>query len=399
MINMYNLEDFDYMELIYEGCNNIGDLKEKLENGNFNERQKQDLLNFFPSYKIPSLWKLRRLNNSNDVLKIKNFKNVNDVISQIDKARKSGINFSKVLIFLENKTYENLESLNQINEEIYLSYDNTLSSLEDFIVMRFTIDYYKSLIESYDLSPLEKITFAYDLIKSFPYHENKEDKADSRKIHLIVKNGNIVCVGYTKFLNQLLSELGIKTYTAHVVTNQGGHKHQRSLIKVDDDKYNIHEICAFDATLDSALNICKCVDKNGRILFRHDRNPIQEGDKMIREYDNTTLYQKFLIPLGNYRQIFSKDHIVKIEKTGFGDIRGDEIYNTINQGFQKELKNPLSFDQLVTLMYNVKLAEGFPIENIAEYINDIIEVNRFSRKNNVDRIESIIHNIKDNNQL
>ena len=54
--------------------------------------------------------------------------------------------------------------------------------------MRATLDYYKSLIEDKNLSPLEKATFGYDIIKSFVYNEVKEDenKSISRNIHVHV---------------------------------------------------------------------------------------------------------------------------------------------------------------------------------------------------------------------
>ena len=45
---------------------------------------------------------------------------------------------------------------------------------------------------------------AYDIVKSFPYKERKDNLRIPREVATIIKDGNIVCVGYSQLLSQIL---------------------------------------------------------------------------------------------------------------------------------------------------------------------------------------------------
>ena len=64
--------------------------------------------------------------------------------------------------------------------------------------MRDSIDYYKDVINNSNSSNLEKIMLAYDIVKSFPYKERKDNLRIPREVATIIKDGNIVCVGYSQ---------------------------------------------------------------------------------------------------------------------------------------------------------------------------------------------------------
>lgn len=102
-------------------------------------------------------------------------------------------------------------------------------------------------IEKYDLSPLEKIIYAYDKAKSREYKESEENKSNSRDLDKILQGDSIVCVGFSNLFNAILKCLRINATPFVSLQN----KHQRSLVYIEDDKYNIKGIYVFDPTNDS----------------------------------------------------------------------------------------------------------------------------------------------------
>ena len=141
---------------------------------------------------------------ANHVTEIKN------VNSFIDRAKQNDYKIDNVVLNLENKNYEDIEMLYDISEKYNLTIkaDYDSMDLNDFVSMRETLNYYKDLISQRKLSPLEKATYGYDIVKSFVYRES-EEKSESREIPKIIKTGNIVCVGYSQLYVQLMKEIGI----------------------------------------------------------------------------------------------------------------------------------------------------------------------------------------------
>lgn len=122
-------------------------------------------------------------------------------------------------------------------------------------------------IKNTNLSPYEKYLAVYNIVKQFkPYKENNENKEEARDLRYILNNEYIVCVGFAKLLTTLLDKVGIPAmnisarvdtsydegFTMEAIpTHTEGH--QRNLIKIDDDKYNIHGIFLADATWDNDM--------------------------------------------------------------------------------------------------------------------------------------------------
>ena len=269
---------------------------------------------------------------------------------------------------------------------LYIVSNNTLYSTQEFKGMRETINYYKSLVK--DLSPLEQVTYIYDIIKSFEYKESS-NKEESRYIKHIIETGNIVCVGYTNFICQILSELGFKCYIISLenINNEG---HERFLVKINDEKYNINDVFAMDATFDSAKNLSLCVDVNGKKVYRSDDNPLKDSDNVLKKYDNLILYKNFLIPLIEYGLKYKNEKIKSIKEFSSNKIIGDiDYYQQLQTKYVNERN--IDLEMFIKLMYNVKLAEGYDIDNIDNLINDIIEVNNLSQENQIELINQVIN--------
>ncbi len=214
----------------------------------------------------------------------------------------------KITLSLQNKTYPRLEKYNH-QIPIFINYGSGMNArYEEFMSMRSTIDWYKSLIMEGNLSPAEKLTFAYDIIKSFSYQENHEDKMKSRHIHSIIQSGDIVCRGYAEFLVQLLKKLQIPATEFSVTTkDENNHDvgHARVLVNLDDDKYDIHGVFSLDSTWDSRRSKLSLVeDMNGQKQIRYAQNPT---DKEQKSYDGLSLYRNFLVPYEEYSKAYPLD--------------------------------------------------------------------------------------------
>lgn len=292
-------------------------------------------------------------------------------------------------LILENKDYD-YKYLREIKFPVAIDYgDISPASIDEFITMREAINYYKELITSANLSPLEQITYAYDIIKSFNYSEGYHAE-DSRSMHKIVKSGNIVCVGYALFLKQVLSELGFKIedYSVNAPNDYGRYSnfktnHRRNLIRIDDDKYNIHMVAALDATWDSGN------DTNSKELFNNENSII------LGNVSNLLSYIHFLITKNEYQYIFEDKETPSFfsyppeiieEKIEFlpkivdrNTDMNDAIYY-YQQLFNKEeasliksyinAKRP-TYEIFKEVISNVKLAEGYG-NDTEEFVNDMV---------------------------
>lgn len=267
------------------------------------------------------------------------------------------------------------------------------TTLEKFFGMRQTIDYYKSLIGATDLSPVEKLTFAYDIIKSFKYNERKAGTLTSRDVPDIVESGEIVCVGYSKFLEQLLEELNIPS-TRLDVTIKYGEYHSRIMTRIDDDKYDIHGIFVLDPTWDNNKEHLALVEdeKNNK----HVRYRLQENDTVLKEYDGLTLYQNFLIPLTEYQKTYPAEATPKFVSYVFDNLLGNnkstaetEDIDALTKSQIHDLFGEIPLDETVPyflvrkpsletfeeILTTVRRCEGYTGEYLSNNIQDVISLN------------------------
>ena len=314
-----------------------------------------------------------------NILNFYKVNNIEDILKSVEIFKQNGFNVDKLVLNLQNKDYDNIHLLKKLEREheLAITYETSYkkTSLNDFIAMRMTINYYKDLIESANLSNLEKITYAYDIIKSFKYQE-AEHAMDSRSIHSIIREGKIVCVGYSVFLSQLLKELGIESYaiSTSVPVKDGFGGHERNMINVKDEKYGLDGFYAFDATWDCAHGVVKFIDSEGNTKFK-SKERIKDGEQIIKAYDDIVLYRHFLVPGKDYQKVFQGEKMPKLEYASHYDT---EKYNTniedTNSSFM--ISHGLSSERLMQLIKTVRLHEGYDMSNIEETLKDIAEVNR-----------------------
>lgn len=324
------------------------------------------------------------INNKTDkTLSFKSFKSISEIQDALKLFESKGAHFDKIRIEFENKDYDDIyaikEIMNRYNCVFRYEGTNDEITFEEFIAMRETLDYYKNLILESNLSNLEKIMYAYDLIKSFEYKENEEDLNVSRHIHSIIRDGKIVCVGYATFLSQLLKEVGVDSFSISttVPTKEGKMiGHQRNLVMVKDDKYGVDGLFAFDSTWDSAHNLVKVVTSDGEEAIRM-RDKIEEGETIVKSYDDLVLYESFLIPYDSYQTAFPGEKMPNFENSKF-HASAAASEQDIKDNFYSSKK--IDFGLIIKVISNVKLKMGYSKEETLKAIKDVLEVHDLLNK-------------------
>lgn len=328
-----------------------------------------------------------------------NSKNIKEIANILEWLKDENYTIEKIILSLNNETYPDIKLLQKYDSiyNIEIDYnDMQKTDLDGFISMRFTIDWYKEIINGNNLSPFEIAIFAYDIVKTFKYREGTEE-SDARFIPNIINTGNIVCVGFSKLFEAILKEFGIRTIDLNIPPLKGEKDgHRRTAIRLDDDKYNIHGIFAVDVTWDREItNLSLVTDYNEQTIIR--RNGVKESDKVIKEYDALSLYNYFLIPYKDYKIIFSKEELPEIfqlveDKEVFFDIwdaYSSEVYklfDKINKPFIKNYilnSNKPNLEQFKSALYVVRKAEGYIEKDLNNHVSDVLQLNKMLDEYNI----------------
>ena len=180
---------------------------------------------------------------------------------------------------------------------------------KDMIEMYEQILYMSNEIKKKNYSPVEALYFIYSQIKERIYKKEKkrDKKFKSRSLNQIMKNDEIVCVGYSNFINAISDILKLNVSTIYWnPTSDKQNGHQENIVAINDRKYNIKGTFAIDATWDSKKNSS---DDSHRTNIRHFLMPlsIDEKEKKLHnlEYPQDNLYFNILssyIRLNKIRQ-------------------------------------------------------------------------------------------------
>lgn len=161
-----------------------------------------------------------------------------------------------IIIYVKDnkKLFNFISSLNEDeldNVSISYQFDSDAASVKEYKSMISKINDIVNIIKSFNLSDLETIMVVYDIVKSYKYKEVSNDNPSlSRTLHNIVLNDSCVCVGFSNYFNFLLHELGIDSFPIVLGYKNIKLKHQRSVLYVKDDKYDVEGIYMFDPTFD-----------------------------------------------------------------------------------------------------------------------------------------------------
>ena len=163
-------------------------------------------------------------------------------------------------------------------------------------------------------------------------------------------------MGYSQLLRQLLKEIGIKScsYSTIIRDNDDKLKHQRLIVKVEDDKYGIDGLYIFDPTWDS-------LSKNNK-----DKDPL----KKYNHYMRSLIYKNEISPINSvisnqkfskrfYKILFNQTIITENEKiirniikTLFKEV---EYKKALEYIYAEEIKTEI----LQKVIVSAKMMEGY----------------------------------------
>ena len=269
----------------------------------------------------------------------------------------------------------NLLNYQNINLTIYNDYHTYTK--EEYLSEEKQLDNLISSIKNANLSPYEKYLAVYNIVKQFkPYKENHEDKDKSRYLKYILNNEYIVCVGYSKLLTTLLNKLNIQSMeiTAdidssiyndnleNIPTKLEGH--QRNIVKIDDDKYNIHGIYIVDPTWDNNMN--KDLYNNSTSTFdkRKEYKKLEKltNEDLLLDFHN---FNEFLEKINYYlkKSIYKKDKFF---------INDEHILVRIIRSYYE------IYEDIMNLLYNLDYSIYQELYN--KYNNQILDTENIYRE-------------------
>lgn len=294
----------------------------------------------------------------------------NDIKSLISEIKNDKNLELKESVFIANEinNIDDLELLKSTfpDKKIVMIYNNELAFIDDIISSIYMINYFKSIVDD-DLSPLEKITIIYDIVKSHIYkeYEQKKHSTLSRYITKMVNNDYIVCIGYVNIFNKVLKELGFETFVLELSEKKDNKVtyHSRSLVRINDPKYNINNYFVFDPTWDS--------DNNAHIKLVNDKYDIDyESKEGYKKADSLSSYKFFLIPLNLYERKFSNSFNEKLDSDGKKVQDPKVIKRLFHENQINNSSYYLPIDCFVKIINIAKIKEGYPENTIPSIIQE-----------------------------
>lgn len=171
-------------------------------------------------------------------------------------------NVTFVPIVMKEKYFsDKLEVLKELNDngvEINFQYIESEAkiSLQEVIEDEEFLENIVKEIKDKDFSPLEKLIAVYDIVKGFkPYHlgideRGQEKYSSSRGLYEILKNKDIVCVGYANLMENLCYRLGLNVVHFPLDGTRDGYRfgHEINYVYLVDEKYGIDGYYTLDPT-------------------------------------------------------------------------------------------------------------------------------------------------------
>ena len=117
------------------------------------------------------------------------------------------------------------------------------------------------VINKLDLSPLEKILYAYLIVTQKTYNLETEEQslAQSRSVYGVLNSDKICCVGFSEYLKSLVNELNDKNInifgnSVGIIENKIKYLqygiHRNNIVYLSDDKYKLNGFYYLDPTWD-----------------------------------------------------------------------------------------------------------------------------------------------------
>lgn len=276
------------------------------------------------------------------------------------------ISAQKISLISYKKLIEDfgVENINEFN--VYIDYQKNNSPILISTVYKISciINAVVEEINSYDLSPLEKIMFVYDRVKYRLYEDDLDDINSSRDLDKVLNGDKIVCAGYSNLFTAVLTSLGINSIPVIDLNI----KHQRSLAYIKDAKYNIDGVYAFDPTWDKRKNKddINYIDRYDYFLMPLVRSmnscyceisELLELDKetILRIIDGKDMDSALKV-LDRLNILFTLVDAKYIPDDKYYVV--EEIAKQYDRAIGKYYSNEISFEDFINLLYSVRVVES-----------------------------------------
>ena len=272
------------------------------------------------------------------------------------------ISAQKISLISYKKLIEDfgVENINEFN--VYIDYQKNNSPILISTVYKISciINAVVEEINSYDLSPLEKIMFVYDRVKYRLYEDDLDDINSSRDLDKVLNGDKIVCAGYSNLFTAVCIN-SIPVIDLNI-------KHQRSLAYIKDAKYNIDGVYAFDPTWDKRKNKddINYIDRYDYFLMPLVRsmNSCYCEISELLELDKETILKiidgkdmdSALKVLDRLNILFTLVDAKYIPNDKYYVV--EEISKQYDQVIGKYYSSEISFEDFINLLYSVRVVES-----------------------------------------
>lgn len=262
--------------------------------------------------------------------------------------------------------------------DLKIEYSFYTCSYDEWKGLRESVRWYRKLITSYELSPVEKVMYTYDLMKTIPYTHPGQNGSLGRAPHSVMNTNYVVCVGFSNMFCEIIN--GLDSGIGAVGVDYKILNHKSVLVRIDDDKYDIHGIFELDPTAD------------GKVV-----NEIQETFNFDAE-SSLDLYHAFLVSVSEHKRIFGDSELPTILKifyslTGkvkgnINDVEEEEVYllfYLLKKLFGKAVSNDEvnsylnvkrpSLSDFKSMLLVVRKAQGFSDEEALKEVERVVKFN------------------------
>lgn len=245
-------------------------------------------------------------------------------------------------------------------------------TLNEFKKSLEILDEINEKFNKYKLSNLEKIMYAYDIVRDKKYKFNEKNLTLSSDLSKVITGDTAICVGFSKFFKKILEDVNIPVKIIDIDSkNVEKFGHERTIIYVKDEKYNINGLFFFDPTWDSQTDKWDYI--NNYYFFMQNYKQIRQLDLFF-----------------NYETKFKIDEIMeyisKSDKKFYYLLKRKnqkEKTQIINKLFEQNI-DPKSFFKLIC---NVRKIEYYEQDKYEFSLKQLLDTcnNFFTKKDIIER--------------
>ena len=301
-----------------------------------------------------------------------------------------------VKLYLDGTYAINHEDLDDIDhyfgkyKNIYLHIDGNDRevTIEDYKKTVNAIDEIVNKIKKYNLSPLEQIMYAYDLVRDRVYtSESKEEsKTMSRDITSVLLGDKIVCVGYANIFEKVLSNLGINSIMYSIKNlDETKNGHRRNIVHIKDEKYGVDGVYYFDTTWDSKKKDDDNSFLNSYRFFAKLKEDIEAYDHRFTDRTFAGYHEAMC---WEFEEIVEEQGIKAVPRQMLRTI--NEISNFIDG---KDLISPILFSNMPQLLIPEFVRNSFDLEKV---MDKLCEYRRlfFDEELSIETFLQVLYNVR-----